>query len=163
MWDRSTAEQASRVFSGRDMHSAFVNYDILYGMCFLWQIISVQIISEFLWQIIYGWQEKSLNGMWSEKGRIKMGIYICLGGCVILSAIWILSVLMLKRIGLIGMFALGTYLYINQQHTLDTQVQMPQNESGAEQDANGGQTGQLSEISTPTQEPLSTSMEEPSS
>ena len=107
-----------------------------------------------------------------------MGIYICLGGCVSLSAIWILSVLMLKRIGsggllrvfdfvvtiaVIGMFALGTYLYINQQHTLDTQVQMPQNESGAEQDANGGQTGQLSEISTPTQEPLSTSMEEPSS
>lgn len=107
-----------------------------------------------------------------------MVIYICLGGCVILSALWILSVLLLKRIGssglsrvidfvvtisVIGMFALGTYLYINQQYTLDTQAQTSQNEHGKEQDADGEQIDQLLEIATPAQEPLPTPIGELSS
>lgn len=98
-----------------------------------------------------------------------MKIYICFGGCVLLSVFWIVSVLLLKRIGswglsrvfdffitiaVIGMFALGAYFYISQQHTVRAEMQIPEDGLGKIPGTAGGQTGQGQDIASPAQEIL---------
>lgn len=98
-----------------------------------------------------------------------MGIYICFGGCILLSAFWVLSVLMVKWIGspglscvfdfiltimVLAMFTVGLYLNSRQPNRQMTEMPIIQEESWGSRGMDEEQMGSIQELASPAQETL---------
>ncbi len=101
-----------------------------------------------------------------------MGIYICFGGCIILSALWILSVLMVKWIGspilscffdfvltimVFALFAAGLYLNREQPNTSKTDLSIIQEELRESSEIDERTISSIQELASPAQEVTSDS------